>query len=37
MVNTVRKHEISQEIEHLKRQLRERERERAELYTGAFW
>jgi len=37
MVNTVRKHEISQEIEHLKRQLRERERERAELWTGAFW
>jgi len=32
-----RKQEIALEVDQLKQQLRERERERAELYTGAFW
>jgi len=32
-----RKQEIALEIDHLKNQLRQRERERTELYTGAFW
>ena len=31
------KTELVQEIATLKQQLRERERERAELWTGAFW
>ena len=31
------KTELALEIEQAKRQLRERERERAELWTGAFW
>ena len=29
--------ELTQEITNLKQQLRERKRERAELYSGAFW
>lgn len=32
-----RKQEIALEIDHLKQQLQERERERAELWSGAFW
>lgn len=32
-----RKQEIALEIDYLKNQLRQRERERTELYTGAFW
>lgn len=32
-----RKQEITLEVDQLKQKLRERERERAELYTGAFW
>lgn len=31
------KAELTAEIEQLKQQLRERERERSELWTGAFW
>ena len=31
------KTELTLEIQQLKQQLRERERERAELWTGAFW
>lgn len=31
------KTELTQEITTLKQQLQEREREKAELYSGAFW
>ena len=31
------KTELALEIERLKQQLRERERERVELWSGAFW
>jgi len=32
-----RKQELAIEVEHLKQQLRNKEQEKSELWTGAFW